>query len=399
MTDGGLSALSRGSVSRRGLLVLGAGSFAAGCSSSDRTEKLPASDLGKPVEGGVQDRLRRPVPSALTRTADLQTGRGLPRERGLSIPHEIRYPPTGVATPLVSSPPGRVRLKLEVYNSPAPEAHFMTDAGEWRIVQVPDLGLPPGFRSLWRDSWSGSVSPNGRFWGFPIYHDARAERRVAVVDFETLEMRPVRAPRFDPYGWTTDSDLVLDGPTVDGVQRMRVLDPRTGRIRRYRMRAPRPIGNPIHGPDGAVRFTRTKDWREGLTAIEYGEDFTKVGETRLPVSFGRDIWAPTALSSRHVVMGIQVRQHGRRSTGVLIADRNWTPQALLLDRGRGHPPTPHWIAPDVLLLHHGMAMHSATAVLRYDCRSGSLTRVATVEAPSDPRTGLLFDFARDLLHG
>lgn len=391
--------MSRGSVSRRGLLVLGAGSFAAGCSSSDRTEKLPASDPGKPVDGGVQDRLRRPVPSALTRTADLQTGRGLPRERGLAmIPREIRPPPPSKAEPLLGRPPGRVLLKLETYNGDAPTAHFLTAADEWRVVHYPDLGLPPGFRSLWRDAWSGSVSSDGRFWGFPIHEVAREATRVVVVDLETLEMRILRADRFP--GWSAAEELVLDEPPVRGVQRMRVLDPETGRIRRYRTLTPRNISDPVYARSGGmIRLTRTRDWREGLTAIEYDGDFAKGDETRLPLSFGHDIWAPTALSSRHVAMGIQVRQHGRRSTGVLIADRNWNPQALLLDRRRGHPPRPHWIAPDVLLLHHGMAMHSATAVLHYDCRSGSLTRVATVEAPSDPRTGLLFDFARDLVHG
>jgi hypothetical protein len=289
-----------------------------------------------------------------------------------NLPERIEFPPSGRVTSLLADPPGRAVVQLFRYRSfedvtgwHDQVTYFYGADGRWRSLVMSELGLDATRWAGPDSGWSGSLSPDGRYWAFPTSVQppgALADRwgPVAVMDLRTAEYEfhypdAGRRTATNPL-WTSARTLAFDWKQR-GRDRRAVVDVVTGETRKVNVSFSAGVHNLIYQRDGSaltVKRPPKLGSRSGIL-VTYSPELRKVAETTIPFPLPGNDWEPVALGANRIAFStpkVQTDGPATGSPGLIVTNRDLEPQAILSERNGREPWSGlAWLNDDYLMFH------------------------------------------------
>ncbi len=289
-----------------------------------------------------------------------------------NLPKRMEFPPSGRMTSLLADPPGRAVVQVlrwlpydRVTGWHDQVTYFYGADGRWRSLVMSELGLDPTTWAGPDTTWSGSLSPNGRYWAFPTSVDPPATLGsrwgpVAVMDLSTAKYTfyspdDGRRTTVNPQ-WTSATTLAFDWKQR-GHDRRAVVDVVTGETRHVNPSFSPQLRNLTYQRDGsAVTVNRPAKMEDGPgLLVTYSPVLRKVAETAVPFPLPGNQWEPVALAANRIAFAtpkVQTDGTTTGSPGLIVTSRDLEPQAVLTERnGRDPWFWLAWLNDDYLIFH------------------------------------------------
>lgn len=257
--------------------------------------------------------------------------------------------------------------------------------GRWRLHAMTEFGFDESLTYGADTGWAGSLSPDGRWWMFPLSAGARPEssRSYHLLDLRTANLREIHSAtdeRVDGPVWTSNSKLAFDW-REGGEQGRRLVDPASGDEVETRGFVGR-RRNLIYAPDGRVHQLT----RRNRELVTYDETLEEIGRSEISFDIPGDRWRPAAAGRRGFAF---LREGvGSNRSDVLVIDSELTPTASLQVSAQELPwHDVAWIDAETVVLSPVLVGGEAPEKLPVTVwrpATGEVATIATAIAAADP---------------